>query len=169
MDDLLYILAVVAWIAYSFFKNSKKVKEQRPTITRNEPVERAPRKEYPEVRDILRELMGEEEENVPAPAPVVVAPREEERKMTSDTYQYEVPQGQFSWDDMYEEKKGTPASIRAAAEAQRYTATSDGQLLFHEQKPVKRGHFDLRRAIILSEILNRPYDGSRLSGGYQGG
>ncbi|HRY98536.1 MAG TPA: hypothetical protein P5550_05695 [Bacteroidales bacterium] len=170
MEDLLYILAVLGWVAYSFYKNSKKVKEKRPTISRPASQREEPVKEHPDVRDILRELLGEQEVRVPAPAPtpVTVAPRPEPLSMesTGEAFPYDPQQEQFSWDAMYEEKKGSKASGLAEREAVKYHSSP---LLAGEQKVRKMSRFDLRRAVILSEILNRPYDESRLSGGYPRG
>ncbi|MBE0642176.1 MAG: hypothetical protein IH599_09075 [Bacteroidales bacterium] len=166
MEDFLYILAVLGWVAYSFFKNSKKVKEKRPTISRPPADEQEQRRQYPEVRDILRELMGEEEE-VRVPAHAVPVQSMESTEPTGEAFPYEPRREQFSWDAMYyQDRQDSWAADLAAAEVKKYRTKN---LLAKEQKRQAIARFDLRTAVIMSEILRRPYDESRLSGGYAGG
>jgi hypothetical protein len=168
MEDLLYVLAVLGWVAYSFFKNSKKVKEKRPTIKRPLAEEQQSGKEYPEVRDILRELLGEQEVRVPEPAPVPVPVQQTAYvEPTSEAFPYDPQKEQFSWDAMYyQDRQDSWAAEIAEAEVKKYRTR---KLLVKEQKRQAIARFDLRTAVIMSEILRRPYDESRLSGGYAGG
>lgn len=169
MEDLLYILAVVAWVVYSFYKNSKKARNQRPAMKEpassqrqeTEEVE-STEKEYPEVRSILKEILGED--IIPEPAPTPEPVRQEERSSMMDErraieQEYANLESEATWDDVYENSGKMPAKIADEQEEIRKEIEADVRKAMKKDEPRKRGiDFDLRKAVIMSEILNRPYD-----------
>lgn len=169
MEDLLYILAVLAWVVYSFYKNSKKARKQRPAMKEPgerdsaEPVteEEAGQKEYPEVRSILQELLGEEvvpepktaeQRQQPRPKPVTAQSDREDRR-------YESLESGETWDDIYENAGKMPATIAEEQEEIRKEIEADVKKAMKKEETGRgRIEFDLRKAVVMSEILHRPYD-----------
>lgn len=183
MEDLLYVLAILAWVVYSFYKNSKKVKKQRPATRqpREGVNDEAPGNEgkalpgSDEYKNILRELFGEDiipeepEKRVPAPPskpePVpqttythgdMMREREAIAREDAARSRYE------SWDDIYEDSGMMPSSIAAEQEEIEKEIQADVRRAMEDDKKVRKGfQFDLRQAVIMSEILKRPYDETR--------
>ncbi|HOH99862.1 MAG TPA: hypothetical protein PLE85_04915 [Bacteroidales bacterium] len=161
MEDFLYILAIIAWVVYSFYKNSQKVKKNRPATRR--PVEETP-EEKRDFRSILEEILGQEEESIPEYQAEAPAPAREVYKPMEYTPSQQ-PQQEFQYqqtyktlDDLYEESGMMPSQMQVSLEDmdnnQRIQAVSS----LEEKKETPRWKADIRTAIILSEILNRPYD-----------
>jgi hypothetical protein len=190
MEDLLYVLAILAWVVYSFYKNSKKVKKQRPAMRqpREAVNEEAPGNEgkampgSDEYKSILRELFGEDiipeepEKSVPAqPGKPETVPqatythgdmlREREaiaREDAAKAREDEAKARYESWDDIYEDSGLMPSSIVADQEEIEKEIQADVRRAMEEEKKVRRGfQFDLRQAVIMSEILKRPYNETR--------
>lgn len=148
MEDFLYILAVLAWVAYSFYKNSKKVKERRPQVSR-EPMrnqEEEEEKEYPEIRNVLRNLLGDDFESAAPPqrkhVEMAGVPEIRMAELEGEIYPDEGSKQMRFTSDLIDMDKGLSAEILGE----------------EDDKVRKRTAFDLRTAIVMSEILNRPYD-----------
>jgi hypothetical protein len=161
MEDFLYILAIIAWVAYSFYKNSQKVKKNRPVTRR--PIEEAPEQSR-DFRSILEEILGQEEERIPELQPEIPTPSREVYKPMEYTPAYQ-PQDEHQYqsiyktlDDLYEDSGMMPSQMQVSLEDmgndQRIQAVSS----MEEKKDTPRWKADIRNAIILSEVLNRPYD-----------
>ena len=150
MDELIYILVLVAWVAYSIFnaKQKKKQKEQQaksapkpqPQYETSEPQKPKP--------SVLEDLFGEEffeelpddeeeisyKEAVPAKEPVVTS--------------YQPQASEKSYEERY---KTASQLIQEMKDEEMETIMEAG-----DEMPEK--DFDLRKAVIYSTILERPYN-----------
>jgi hypothetical protein len=181
MEDLLYVLAILAWVIYSFYKNAKKVKKQRPAT--RQPIESLEdqsddrgKRALPgtdEYKSILRELFGEDviPDDKPAPSP----PQREEpipepvwvqgdmmREREALAREEAAKEGYQTWDDAYEESGMMPSGMVIEQEEIEREIQADVRRAMEEEKKLRKGfQFDLRQAVIMSEILKRPYDETR--------
>ena len=154
MDDLIYILLGIAWIIYAAYRVNQKQKKRPPaqSQSQSEPqntYEQSPRP----IETIFREILGEDEslerQFIPESESydeVVVRELEQEKKLYSrpKTSLESIPleEGVSAFDY----SKGYPKQ----------------QMIFSEEDssaaiPREYYHFDLRKAVIYSAILNRPY------------
>lgn len=174
MDDLIYFLLVIGWLAFSFYQQAaKKKKAQTKTAPReeyddNESYPYEVEQEYesqseqqqpqPDFKQILEEiLMGKE---MQAEKTVSTQPQKEEmsrkeKKEVNIYQQYleeEVSEGPF----ISEEKIESLEERRAALENEMVVAEKDDDenSSFYQDRDID---FDLRKAVIYSEILNRRY------------
>jgi hypothetical protein len=148
MDELIYILVLVAWVAYSIFnaKQKKKQKEQQAkSAPKPQPQYETAEPQKPK-RSVLEDLFGEEffeelqvEEEVSYKKEVPV----KEPALTS--YQPQAPEKPD--EEVY---KSASQLIREMKDEEMESITVDG-----DENPVKG--FDLRKAVIYSTILERPY------------
>jgi len=149
MDELIYILLIVAWIAYSIYnaKQKKKQKEQ----TRKPSTEPQPQYETAEPqksqRSILEELFGETD--------FEIIEDDEEEPVVQENIPQQKPAPVFA----------EHAHIRQAAESEykivsRLTDQMKGLEIADEiadEHTTYATEFDLRKAVIYSVILERPY------------
>lgn len=163
MEDFLYVLAIIAWVAYSFFKNSQKVKKNRP-VTRK-PMEETPENRR-DVRSFLEELLGDAETKPPEPMPESVEPipaleysyKQEYVPMYVENYQEKSKEEYFSHDNMYEETGIMPSQYQLILESTGRTERILAVNSLEEKKETPRWQADIRNAVIMAEILRRPYD-----------
>lgn len=142
MEEYLYILAGIAYLAYSFYGASKKKKEKR-LRNENQPDENVSEKETgfdfeklfgidslkSEIEELPYEMMGVEQEQ---------------------TYEQE---------QVYEEVK-QPIVDEMKAIRKKYSERVVQQIVVEEEEEEiieEKDQLDLRAAIIYSEILNPPY------------
>jgi hypothetical protein len=159
MDDLIYILALVAWVGYAFYKNSKKVKKNMPG---RQEAESAPQK--PDFRTLLEEmLMGEEARQAPW--------TEQQPPVTKGAYEYgnyedvleKIPEGPY---ETFENQSLETVESLEVADPERAVMYNYNESL-QQMSPIYadtgteegrvREAFDLRKAVIYSAVLNRPY------------
>jgi hypothetical protein len=151
MEDYIYILIGVIWLAASIYKATQKKKQK---AQQSKPVaSTTPENTHmPETRSLLEELLGGQQVSIPEPAVIETEYsdsmlEEEEANKSSGSFQSEYA------------KLGHKGLEALSEEG----VSSLGNITFHdvmeEQKkkisgPVK---INLRKAIIYSAILERPY------------
>lgn len=151
MDDLIYILVGIAWVAYSIYsaRQKKKMKEERErTVPQAEPAYE-PEPATSPTRSIFEEIFKEagleefdnelEEIVKPVAAKIPATP------------QY------FTYEDTNVEIKAAEDLIikEAPAFSEHFIAEN---VPYHEMKEKTHSNiFDLRKAVIYSAILERPY------------
>ncbi len=150
MDELIYILILVAWVAYSIFnaKQKKKQKEQQAkSAPRPQPEYEASEPQKPK-RSVLEDLFGEE---------FFEELQDEEEEIS---YKEEVPvkehvitgyQPKVS-EKSYEERYKTASQLIQEMKDEEIESI----MAAGDEIPEK--DFDLRKAVIYSTILERPYD-----------
>ena len=140
-EDIIYIVIGILWIAYSIYKGTQKAKNKGKAA---EPVESTkPKKSVFE--SFLDDIIIEEGQDPYAPQPDIIEPEvieKEEDKV-------------FSYDDYYEEGNHRE---RGAKKDKRIEPT----IKFERDKKLdpskrKKPRFNLRKAVVYSEILNRRY------------
>lgn len=147
MEEYLYILAGIAYLAYSFYSASKKKKAKR-AVNENQPYENVSEKETDfnleklfgidslkkEIEELPYEMMGVEIEK---------------------TFEQEQP---FEQEQVYEEVK-QPIVDEVKAVQMKYSENVVQQIEVEEEEEIieEKEQLDLRAAIIYSEILNPPY------------
>jgi hypothetical protein len=159
IEDIIYILIGVLWIAYSIYKGFKSSqKKKQPKTVAEEPdtngtretVESKPRKT---IFDSFLEEITREEKSVPYTPAEMQPEYQEEKPIQPKTKEVAEP---FSYDDFYEESNFMEGSDvyekeRTATEPTKPTKLSTGR------KRRRKPRIDLRKAVIYSEILNRRY------------
>ena len=147
-EDFIYILIGVVWIGFSIYKGvskNKALKQQSPAGEKPQP---KPKSAFD---SFLENLMHEEEKQVPH-EPVEV---EEEVKVDLSVSEPE-KEKVFSYDDYYDEGNQIEQyQVLIKETAQK--PTLDKKLNPRLKKQTKKPQFDLRKAVIYSEILNRRY------------
>lgn len=152
MEDYLYIIIGIAWVAYSIYNSRQKaLKKQAQRRPGGEPSQSTT---LPGgggktlFEDILRELTGEPAPVAPATQPANPAkyPPYGEFQQTNDTYKSSPVQSNYSLPvSEYVKKEPTLANK---------THSVNRQLIKNEGLARK---FNLREAVIFSELLNRKY------------
>ena len=151
MEDFIYILIGVIWLAASIYKATQKKKQkaqQQKPVTSTTP-ENTHR---PETRNLLEELLGGQQVNIPEPAVIETEYsdpmfEEVEANKASGSFQSEYTQlGHKGLEALSEEGVSSLGDIPF-------------QDVMKEQKKKTSGtvKIDLRKAIIYSAILERPY------------
>ncbi len=152
MEDFLYILLLVAWVVFSIYNKNRKKKQ---STTRSKPLQEGESHEHvaQKPRSILEQLLLGEE---PQPMPY------EEHEQASD----------FEINDSYGDevvKQGSNKEISDAEIAAKYdfdpSKEGDSYDVPHEEisdiseenENEREVEFDLKQAVIFSEILKRPY------------
>ena len=154
MDDLIYILLGIVWIIYAAYRASQKQKKKGSAMKPSEPSSPAVPDERTRPLDtIFREILGEGEslEQVSFPEyesydEIVMKELEKEKQLFGKpkTILETIPteEGISAFDSKHDEDIG---SLMTADEDHAYPADRGENL------------FDLRKAVIYAEILNRPY------------
>jgi hypothetical protein len=149
MDDYIYIIALIAWVVFAFYRKSQK-KSQAAREAGRQPQQRDQSRPFPTLEEILlgKEPVPEAEE-VPEPAWTYttdgMAP---EMKETLFEKEYN-RQGITSIEEM---DKQFNISAGIADNIQKEEVLIED----HEGDDFE-SKVDLRKAVIYSEILNRPY------------
>ena len=131
--DILYILAMLAALVFSALRKKKQVKERpnQPVETSRSPFD--PFEEDDNVFDELKEIFRPEEREV-EPAPVI---KEEKPKEVLKRIEYK-------------KEKYVPKKVSKTVELIALEEDYDDFSFIEEE-------VDIRKAVIYSEILNRPY------------
>jgi hypothetical protein len=167
MDDILYILLGIAWILYAFYKGNKKQKARRsgPATTGAQKADNP--SSVKDFESVLSQFMGVEEE----------AEEPEQKPLHANEYfsrsseEYEKPGLKPK---TYETLEGESLEIIEPGiskinKQQKYKRSVEEQkeeirnilkyhTASHEQTLLSGYQFDLRKAVIFSEILRRPYN-----------
>lgn len=174
--DLIYVIAIIAWVIYSFVSKANKQKNKRKTV--DETTER-PEAE-PDIKEILEQLMGKKkEEHKPSPNPVY-----ETRKPSIEPVYDTIEEGQSQEGkalnpvEDYQfgnyktlEEESDEAVVASQYEKFNFINYSEQTAphsieekegikevvhLEEETATSKTIDFDIEKAIIYSEILKRP-------------
>lgn len=139
-EDYFYILAGLVWVAFSIYKSVQKKK------AKGNPNEKVKKK------SVLETLMDEflEKGEQKQPEPIVLEADPEELNLEEET-----EEKTFSYDDIYE--KSNYNEVLGVYEKKSETKAKLKTNLKTLPKSKKTSRFNLRKAVIYSEILNRPY------------
>jgi len=143
-EDFFYILIGVIWIAFSIYQGQKKRKQK----TTSKPTTEKKKGFFESLLDEVNEKNQQFEETFEDD----IKPQLETTEAVENTFE----EKKFSYDDYYEERNYDEAE-EAISESE-----SIGKSIFDQQlKPVRRKkgkpRFDLRKAVIYSEILKPRY------------
>ncbi len=147
MEDFIYLIALIAWVAFAFYRKSQKKseaarKEQQRTQPRDIP------SPFPSMKDIFSEDPYAEALPVPvtqASTTDGMAPQLEETEFAKE---YKLS-GISSVEEM-----DSPLILKKAESTDiQEDKISEENILIRDW----RARVDLRQAVIYSEILNRPY------------
>ena len=148
MEDFIYVIALIAWVAFAFYrKQQKKAEADRKMQSR--PAQKSdpgPAQTWQEI--LLGEIPAVEPEPVPATGPVMSDGMSPILQETSFEKEYNL-RGIDSIEEM-------DKNFRMVD----FKQPDIGKKLEPEEDPEKEEWLekvDLRRAVIYSEILNRPY------------
>jgi uncharacterized membrane protein YebE (DUF533 family) len=147
MEDFIYLIALIAWVAFAFYRKSQK-KSEAARRAQSQPQPQDTSSPFPTLKDIF----GEEQPYEVVPVPVTQA-------ATTDGMAPQLEETAF-------EKEYKRSGISSVEELEtpffmKKTEHTDLQEdeLSTENSMIKdwRTKVDLRQAVIYSEILNRPY------------
>jgi len=146
MDDVIYIIVLIAWVLFAFYRKSQK-KKGPDTEPGQSPRPRSKNSPLPTLEEIL---LGREPEPEPEPAPVPVLSDGMSPKLNETAFEKEYNlMGITSVEEL-----DKPFSFEKFKHAER----QEDEVFVQEDEPDDRSHaFNLRQAVIYSEILNRPY------------
>ena len=147
MEDFIYLIALIAWVAFAFYRKSQKKSEAaRKEQQRTQPREIS--SPFPTMKDIF----GDEPSAEPLPVPVT-------QTATSDGMAPPLEETEFAKEYKLSgitsvEELDSPLILKKTEYADlQEDEISDENLLIQDW----RAGVDLRQAVIYSEILNRPY------------
>ncbi|MGB4204829.1 MAG: hypothetical protein WBJ84_04330 [Bacteroidales bacterium] len=148
MDDYIYIILFIGWIAYSIFMAAQKKKQEQlkkqsaplPPPIPETTIDESPQRSVFE--EIFKDFYDEDPEEVIVPEPFMV---KVERKPPDISYN---PDSDF---DIKETTYTTEESI-----LQKPSGLNEGYAI--ESKNKRKEDFDLRKAVIYNAILQRPYN-----------
>ena len=139
-EDFFYILVGLVWVAYSIYKGVQKKKAQ------SNPSEKVKKKSVLET--LMDEFLEKEEPVQPEPIVYETPPQNIEFEKKKDP---EI----FSYDDVYEESNYNAISDVSTEKPK--TKTNLKTKLKTSPKKAKTPRFNLRKAVIYSELLNSRY------------
>lgn len=161
MDDYLYIIIGIVWVVYSLYSNKQKqqkkrlMEEQRKSQPSSAPVHQRP-------RSLLEQLLDPEQELVTRPADTyeeyedTVEPEftkiSEEHSYTPEYQSFEYVKDEVP-DDYFENQYASRGETN-------YYENREVLVSSHEEVPLLEDlveKFDLRKAVIFSEILKPKY------------
>lgn len=148
MEDYIYILLGIVWILYSAYRASKKKKARNPSPQKREFT--AEKKN--EVEDVFKKvLLGETEPYEPAYERDYF---EEPEPAFENEKEPVVNKTKFKLDSVPKEEG---VSIFEDSVEEKYDEITTGEDAQESENLRDYLNFDLKKAVIFSEILNRPY------------
>lgn len=159
IENIIYILAIIIWVVVGFIKKNKK-KEARPATTMP-PVGET---QQPDISDVLEKIFGEKPigQKETRPEPVMVKKTEPKVKEFSaesletitgtDSKQRSIKKENQSG-KIHKERK----TVFASKEKPENHSASGEEAEQNTTGINIPGQFDLRKAVVFSEILKRPY------------
>jgi hypothetical protein len=144
MDDLIYVIALIAWVAFSFYRKSQK----KANATQGSAPRPQTRRETGALPTLEEILLGRQPEPEPVTATVWDEGTSPELSETSFEREYNL-RGITSIEELDKPMNVTKPKPKETPESEEETDAYDikGSMV----------HIDLRQAVIYSEILNRPY------------
>jgi len=150
MDNLIVILLMLAWVAYSFYTANQKKKQkelQRKPDLQPKPVAE-PLPETKPQRSIFEEIFRDDELEDPKEQEPEYIPEYLEPAKEAKIFSYEDPE---TWD--IKEKLAMKTGLRIYSE----TEPKEPKPVLAIRSATHIEAFDLRKAIIYNVILERPY------------
>lgn len=176
MDDILYIIIGIVWLAVSIYQSQRKMKQKQQKaaqqkLEREEETDQTYEEQTPKKKsfiDQILEEMNKEEESTPYSEPVPPPPPPPPvRNKSENYYKNKSVENYMSRSDMPESESGLSGEYYEKSRIRK----RDYRAFSQENKKEETTHFydyddeiddfefdfDLRNAVIYSEILNRPY------------
>jgi len=154
MDDLgniVYVLIAVGWFALNMYKKSQQKKQQQPKAKRQQPRRQESNSDSGEwkksLEDLILEQFGEKIEEPVKPEPIPAHPNEDKFLQTDLTHSHLADDYQMSSTEM--ESHRVQRQVRKVV----VEKVEEESLM---DKILPEG-FDLRQAVVLNAILERPY------------
>jgi len=147
MDDIIYLIALIAWVAFAFYRKSQKKAEAAKQV-QPVPPPRDISSPFPTMKDIFGEEPSIELEPVPVTKPATtdgMAPQLVETDFEME-YKRRGIRSVEEVDNQYFLKNIEHADLQEDESQDEIYMIKDC-----------RARFNLRQAVIYSEILNRPY------------
>lgn len=145
-EDFIYIIIGLVWIVFSIYKGAQKNKARKKTTTPSDPES----KKTTSIFDSFLENIMKDEEATTF-EPVELHPNKDEEVEIKKVESEKI----FSYDDLVEESNYL-SKTDVYEEKAVTTSTLNQELRTHLKQAKTKPRFDLRKAIIYSEILNRP-------------
>lgn len=148
--NIVYIVAAIAWFAWSSYKKSQEGKKKQTTTSHKEPEGRQAMEEYEEPKsfeDLIMEQFGQKK---PEPVKIEVEKHPNEDKfLNTDLTHYHLSKD-------YKMSQGEKKSYRTQRQASKLVEVEEeDESLMESLLP---NGFDLRQAVVLNTILERPYN-----------
>lgn len=162
MDDfgnIIYVLAAIGWFFWNAYKKSKQGKEARPTkpqrSSESQTTEETENEPFRSLEDMILEQLGGTEEK-PKPVVVEAASTNTPRHRNQDKFlNTDLDHSHLSPDYQMSVSEGKSHRVQRQVERMKVRAEEKEQSLMDELFPDEG--FDLRKAVVLSTILHRPY------------
>jgi len=149
-QDILFVLAGLAWVGYSAYRGSKKKGRASQVGAKNSGTKK---------KSLLEELLAaqytsEKAERQEAANPITEAYAATPEVQSEETSNYEHV---FSYDDYYEEGVGSEPTSDGTLTRQEVVRQIKVEADTPKKQKVISKSFNLRKAFIYSEILNQKY------------
>jgi len=148
-QDILFILAGLAWVGYSAYRGSKKKGRASQGGATN-----SSSKKKSVFEELLAQYTNEEAERQEVANPLneaYAATQEVQSEITSNDEHV------FSYDDYYEEGDGSEPTSDSTLPQQAVVRQIKADAKTPKKQKISRKSFDLRKAFIYSEILKQKY------------
>lgn len=162
MSNTIYLLGIIAWVIYNFYKAGKKVTDSRKTNPKKSASPSVPYdNEEKEFGSILEEILSKKEVN--SPKPVVLQNRPSKQTSSEEIFD----ETAFDTETIYNKESDKKNEQFAFADfTKQYDKISDTHSVhndspFIEEKEEDRernwlGDMDIAKAVVYAEILKRP-------------
>jgi hypothetical protein len=172
MEDIIYFLLLIGWVVFSFYQQNEKKKRKKAQMEAARPQEQSDTEQYGEMTEedqendsdsgfkrIFEGLLSEEDDNE---AEIEVAGeknfRTQDREEKKNIYQ------RFLEDDLAEEKtrQDERNKLESQKKLEKKIEALEKDMVLHEEVEEEVSNqnvswFNLRDAVIYSEILSRKY------------
>ena len=154
MDDILYIVFLVAWVAFGFYKSSQKAKRKSVGI----PAEPAAVPQSGGIGSMFEEILSSNKGVDDLLGEFLGGKTSASPEMVTAAVPYNTPVPESSGKSFTEKRYSkTPYTSKAFEEGQ---STTTGIVTLNDVNQDDTSHeldFDLRRAVIYASIIDRPY------------
>jgi FtsZ-interacting cell division protein ZipA len=152
MEEFIYILIGVIWLAATIYRASQKKKQQQAKQARPPESTTREKPESPTVSSLLEELLEGQRLRIPEPE---VSEIEYDEPMVEEVSEREPTP---SFQSEYANYQGSRLeALKGEGESAFNRIVFDDIMKIREEKPRRNVKFDLRKAVIYSAILERPY------------
>jgi hypothetical protein len=152
IEDYLYIVLGIVWIAYSIYKGTQK---SRAKQTKNDSSNQEPKKKSA-FETFFDEILVEEKPTPYAPEAEIQSSYETVEEKTGAVDEALGQENIFSYDDYYEESN-LPDDIEVYDDKADIQIEKKQKAKATPSSRIKKPRIDLRKAVVYSEILNKRY------------